>query len=97
VISVTTFHERGLSFPASVFLRRLLLHYGLKFHHLTLGGVLHITMFVEGLTRELLLETIFTQRIPLLWAHAQRMWRYVRPSDPTCELTEDMAKLEVRA
>jgi hypothetical protein len=38
VISVASFHERDLSFPVSVFLRGLLLHYGLELHHTTMGG-----------------------------------------------------------
>jgi hypothetical protein len=36
----------GLSLPASVFLRGLLLYYELELHHLTSGEVLHVAAFV---------------------------------------------------
>jgi hypothetical protein len=46
VILIAAFYERGLSLLSSIFLRGLLLHYGLKLHHLTPSGVLHIAAFV---------------------------------------------------
>jgi hypothetical protein len=47
VILIAAFYERGLSLLPSIFLRGLLLlHYGLKLHHLTPSGVLHIAAFV---------------------------------------------------
>jgi hypothetical protein len=44
-ISLTAFHERGMSLLTSIFLRRLLIFYILKLHHVTLGGVLYVAAF----------------------------------------------------
>jgi hypothetical protein len=46
VVSFTAFHERGFSVPPHPFLCSLLRYYGLKLHHLTPFGVLHIAVFV---------------------------------------------------
>jgi hypothetical protein len=46
VVSFMAFYERGFVTPTHRFLRLLLLYYGLKLHHLTPLGVLHIAAFV---------------------------------------------------
>jgi hypothetical protein len=64
VSSVTAFNERGLSLLAHVFLRGLLIQYGLELHHLTSCEVLHIAAFV------MLCEAF-------LWIlHHFTMWKY---------------------
>jgi hypothetical protein len=45
VVSFTIFYEQG-DVPPHPFLHSLLRYYGLKLHHLTPSGVLHITIFV---------------------------------------------------
>jgi hypothetical protein len=46
VVAYMTFHERRFSVPSHQFLRSLLQFYGLKLHHLTPSGILHIAAFV---------------------------------------------------
>jgi hypothetical protein len=46
VVSFATFHERGLALLAHQFLRHLLSYYQIELHHLSLGGIRHITTFV---------------------------------------------------
>jgi hypothetical protein len=45
-ISVAAFNKQCLQLMTHDFLRRLLIYYGLKLHHLTQGRVLHITAFI---------------------------------------------------
>jgi hypothetical protein len=46
MVSFMAFHERGFRVPLHPFLHSLLQYYGLKLHHLTPFGVLHIAVLV---------------------------------------------------
>ena len=46
VVSILTFHERGLGYPAHLFLRGLLNEWGLELQHLNPTGVVHVASFV---------------------------------------------------
>jgi hypothetical protein len=46
LVSFVAFYEQGFSMPPHRYLRSLLRYYGLKLHHLTPSGVLHIAAFI---------------------------------------------------
>jgi hypothetical protein len=45
-MACTAFYERGLGVPSHQFLCSLLEFFGLKLHHLTPSGILHMAAFV---------------------------------------------------
>jgi hypothetical protein len=47
VVLCVAFYERGFGVPPHRFLRSLLQFYGLKLHHLTPSGILHMVVFVS--------------------------------------------------
>ena len=57
MVSLLTFHERGLGYPAHWFLRGLLNEWGLELQHLNPMGVLHIAGFVTVCEAFLGMET----------------------------------------
>jgi hypothetical protein len=78
VVSFVAFYERGFGMPPHWFLRSLLLYYGLKLHHLTPLGVLHIAAFVTLCEAYLGIDPE-----PDMWKYFFHVWR---PQDPEAEL-----------
>jgi hypothetical protein len=79
VVSFTAFYEWGFGEPSHQFLCLLLRYYGLKLHHLSPSGVLHIAAFVT------LCEGYLGINPDLdLWKYFFRIWC---PQDLEAELT----------
>jgi hypothetical protein len=79
MVSFTVFYEQGFGMPPHQFLCSLLRYYGLKLHHLTPSGALHISAFMTLCEAYLGIGPKYD------------MWKYFfcvrHPQDPEAELT----------